>query len=43
MSQHLPESYWNDVNRYCGEVLAGTEKTNINLLVIGATIQNVAW
>ena len=43
MSQHMPESYWNDVNRYCREILAGTEKTNTNLFVIGATSQNVAW
>ncbi len=43
MPLQLPKSYWNDVNRYCGEILAGAEIADTNWLVIGATIQEATW
>jgi hypothetical protein len=43
MSIELPESYWNDVNRWSGELLTGVAPRRVSILVVSSEVQRRSW
>ena len=43
MSETLPPTYWDDVNRHCGDILARVQPTKIGIFILSTTIQKASW